>query len=73
MYTDEIIADVWRHREAYMATHNHDLAAAVKDLMARQKASNRKFVDRRDSTNASAALASSAAEASVMLLTQSDA
>ena len=37
MYRDEIIEEVWKNREAYAASHNHDLAKIVDDLMARQK------------------------------------
>lgn len=47
MYRDEIIEEVWKNREAYAASHNHDLAKIVDDLMARQKKSARKIVDRR--------------------------
>lgn len=47
MYRDEIIEEVWKNREAYAASHNHDLTKIVDDLMARQKKSGRKLVDRR--------------------------
>ena len=47
MYRDEIIEEVWKNREAYAASHNHDLAKIVDDLMERQKKSGRVVVDRR--------------------------
>ena len=47
MYRDEIIEEVWKNREAYAASHNHDLAKIVDDLMERQKKSGRMVVDRR--------------------------
>ena len=47
MCRDEIIEEVWKNREAYAASHNHDLAKIVDDLMARQKNSGRSVVDQR--------------------------
>ena len=47
MCRDEIIEEVWKNREAYAASHNHDLTKIVDDLMARQKKSGRILVDRR--------------------------
>ena len=47
MYRDEIIEEVWKNREAYAASHNHDLVKIVDDLIARQKQSGRMVVDRR--------------------------
>jgi len=51
MYQDEIIAEVWRNRDAYAEKHHHSLAEIVADLQARQKRTERKLVDRRDRTN----------------------
>jgi hypothetical protein len=47
MYSDEIIAEVWKNRNAYAATHHHNLAEIVTDLQARQKRRDCKLVDRR--------------------------
>ncbi len=55
MYRDEIIEEVWKNRETYAASHDHNLAKIVDDLMARQKKSGKIVVDRRpipdDDTN----------------------
>ena len=63
MYTDEIIAEVWRNRDSYAEKHHHSLAEMVADLQARQKKHERKLVDRRDRTKASSRPSSSVAEA----------
>ena len=47
MYKDEIIAEVWRNREAYAQKHHHDLDEIVRDLQEREKTSHLRFVDRR--------------------------
>jgi hypothetical protein len=47
MYRDEIIAEVWRNRDAYAKKHHHDLDEIVRDLQKREKTSPLKFVDRR--------------------------
>lgn len=47
MYRDEIIAEVWKNRDAYAATHHHNLAEIVADLQTRQKRRGCKLVDRR--------------------------
>jgi len=47
MYKDEIIAEVWRNRDAYAEKHHHNLDEMVKDLQRRQKTSRLKMVDRR--------------------------
>jgi hypothetical protein len=47
MYKDEIIAEVWRNRDAYAEKHHHNLDEMVKDLQKRQKTSRLKLVDRR--------------------------
>jgi hypothetical protein len=48
MLEDEIIAEVWRNRDAYAEKHHHSLAEIVADLQARQKSPHSKLVDRRD-------------------------
>lgn len=63
MYKDEIIAEVWRNRDAYAAQHNHNLADMVADLEVRQTRRGCTLVDRRDRTKASSRPRSSAAEA----------
>ena len=55
MYKDEIIAEVWRNRDAYAKAHHHSLAEMVTDLQARQKRPHFKLVDRRVRTKASTA------------------
>jgi len=47
MYKDEIIAEVWRDRDAYVQKHHHDLDEIVRDLQKREKSSPLNFVDRR--------------------------
>jgi hypothetical protein len=47
MYKDEIIAEVWRVRDAYTKKHHHSLDEIMRDLQKRQKKSPLKFVDRR--------------------------
>ena len=51
MYRDEIIAEVWKNRDAYAATHHHNLAEIVADLQTRQKRRGCKLVDRRKTRN----------------------
>ena len=63
MYKDEIIAEVWRNRDAYAEKHHYSLAEMVADLQARQKRSECKLVDRRDRTKASNQPGTLAAEA----------
>ncbi|MCI5144781.1 MAG: hypothetical protein D3923_04470 [Candidatus Electrothrix sp. AR3] len=48
MYKDEIIAEVWKNRDAYTAKHHHNLSEIVVDLQDRQKRSGCRVVDRRD-------------------------
>jgi len=48
MYQDEILAEVWRNRDAYAALHHHSLAEMVADLQARQNRKDCTLVDRRD-------------------------
>ena len=47
MYSDEVIEEVWRNREAYAAEHDHDLDKIVCDLLRRQEADHAMVVDRR--------------------------
>ena len=47
MYRDEIIAEVWRNRDAYAAEHHYSLGEMVADLRDRQKRPDCKLVDRR--------------------------
>ena len=47
MPKDEIIVEVWRNREAYVAQHQHDLKKIVADLRRRQQERSAKVVDRR--------------------------
>nr|VFK48981.1 MAG: hypothetical protein BECKTC1821E_GA0114239_11506 [Candidatus Kentron sp. TC] len=37
MYEDEIIREVWRNRDAYVAQHHYSLDEIVADLQARRK------------------------------------
>ena len=48
MHQDEIIAEVWRNRDAYAERHNHNLDEIVADLRRRQKTPLSKIVDRRE-------------------------
>ena len=47
MYKDEIIAEVWRNRDAYARAHNHNLNEIVADLRKREKEHPQRVVDRR--------------------------
>jgi hypothetical protein len=47
MYQDEIIAEVWRHRDEYVAEHHHNMAEIISDLKRRQSNPHGKLVDRR--------------------------
>lgn len=47
MYHDEIIEEVWRLRDEYVARHNHDLSCIMADLKTRQNQPHAKLVDRR--------------------------
>lgn len=47
MDKDEIIAEVWRNRDAYVAQHQHDLKKIVEDLRRWEKEHPSKVVDRR--------------------------
>ena len=47
MYRDEIIADVWRNRDAYVRKHHGNLDEMVADLRRRQEAHAARIVDRR--------------------------
>ena len=54
MYSDEIIAEVWRNRDAYVEECHHSLAEIVADLQRRQRDPHCRLVDRRSRTAASA-------------------
>lgn len=60
MYRDEIIAEVWKNRDAYTAKHHHNLADMVADLQARQNKRGRVLIDRRDRTSRSSGRANDA-------------
>jgi hypothetical protein len=47
MYSDEIIAEVWRNRDAYVEEHHHSLEKIVTDLQRRQQKHKENLVDRR--------------------------
>jgi hypothetical protein len=47
-YRDEIIAEIWRIRDAYAARHHNSLNEMVADLRERQKRPGCKLVDRRE-------------------------
>jgi hypothetical protein len=47
MYKDEIIAEVWRHRDEYVRQHQHDLKKIVDDLRRWERENPSKMVDRR--------------------------
>jgi len=47
MYKDEIIAEVWRNRDAYAREHHHDLREIVADLQKREREHPQRVVDRR--------------------------
>jgi len=47
MYRDEIIAEVWRNRDAYVEKHHHNLEEIVRDIQQRQKTPHSRVVDRR--------------------------
>ena len=51
MHKDEIIAEVWRNRDAYAEKHNYDLDEMVADLQMRQKKRECNLVDRRVRTS----------------------
>jgi hypothetical protein len=47
MYKDEIIAEVWRNRDAYAQAHHHNLNEIVADLRQREREHPERVVDRR--------------------------
>ena len=51
MYQDEIIAEVWKNRDAYAAKHNNDIARIAADLRKLQQKSGWRIVDRSQSTS----------------------
>jgi hypothetical protein len=48
MYKDEIIAEVWRNRDAYAKAHHNDLDEIVADLRKREREHPQRVVDRRE-------------------------
>lgn len=47
MHRDEIMEEVWRNRDAYVARHHHNLQEILKDLLKRQERPHSVVVDRR--------------------------
>lgn len=47
MVKDEIIAEVWRNRDAYAEAHHHNLDEIVADLRRREGKHPERVVDRR--------------------------
>ena len=47
MYKDDIIAEVWRNRDAYAHAHHNNLDEMVADLRKRQQSHPERVVDRR--------------------------
>lgn len=52
IYRDDIIVEVWRNRDAYVARHHNSLTEMVADLRERQQQPNCKLVDRRKMSQA---------------------
>ena len=55
MDKDEIIAEVWRNRDAYARKHHNNLDEIVADLRRREKSHPERFVDRQIRRTASRA------------------
>lgn len=53
MYKDNIIAEVWRNRDAYARKHNYNLDEIVADLRKREQAHPDRVVNLRNRTKAS--------------------
>ncbi|MBN1515710.1 hypothetical protein JXA32_03980 [Candidatus Sumerlaeota bacterium] len=49
MYSDEIISEVWRHRDDYAKKHQYSLKKMIADLKKRQKRPFTRIIDRRAS------------------------
>ena len=47
MHRDEIIAEVWRNRDAYARSHHNNLDEMIDDLRRRQQTHPGRVVDRR--------------------------
>ena len=47
MYKDEVIAEVWRNRDAYARKHHNNLDEIVADLRKREKSHPDRIADRR--------------------------
>ncbi len=48
MYTDEILEEVWRNRDAYVKKHHNSLEEIVEDLRRREREHPERIVDRRN-------------------------
>ena len=53
MYQDEIIAEVWKNRDAYAKRHHHNLHEIVIDMQKRQQNPLSRLVDRKQLTKGS--------------------
>jgi predicted translin family RNA/ssDNA-binding protein len=47
MYSDEVIAEVWRNRDEYVRQHHNNLDEIVEDLRRRQAEHPERIVERR--------------------------
>ena len=47
MYQDEILAELWKIRDAYATKHHHNLREIVADIQKRQQTPLSRLVDRR--------------------------
>jgi hypothetical protein len=47
VYRDEVLEELWRIRDQYVAEHHHDLDEIVEDLRRRQTEHPDRLVDRR--------------------------
>ena len=50
MRKNEILEEVWRHRDAFAREHNHDIDAMVAALQRMERQPLSKIVDRRKKT-----------------------
>jgi predicted metal-dependent hydrolase len=53
MYQDEIIAEVWRNREAFAKRHHHNLHEIVLEIQKRQQTPLSCLVDKKHRTSGS--------------------
>ena len=49
VYKDDIITEVWKNRDEYVESQEHNLSKMIFDLKKREKQSTGIFVDRRNS------------------------